>query len=220
MHAKVDMHIAQLGIELPTPAPPAGAYVPFVVAGRLLLVAGQLPMWNGTLKYDGRVGAEITLEDGIAAARLCGLNLLAQARAACDGDLDRVRRVLRLGGFVQAAPGFHRSPQGAERRFGADGRGVRSGRAARPRRRRRGLAADGGRRRNRGDVRHRLTRDCIQRQRGWSVQRRHKQSLQLAGEFLMRIRLEKPGRVFMHAPLMQDCLPRVSGGEEDFQLRI
>ncbi len=111
MHAKVDMHIAQLGIELPTPAPPAGAYVPFVVAGRLLLVAGQLPMWNGTLKYDGRVGAEITLEDGIAAARLCGLNLVAQARAACDGDLDRVRRVLRLGGFIQAAPGFTDHPK-------------------------------------------------------------------------------------------------------------
>lgn len=111
MHAKVDMHIAQRGIELPTPAPPAGAYVPFVVAGRLLLVAGQLPMWNGTLKYDGRVGAEITLEDGIAAARLCGLNLLAQARAACDGDLGRVRRVLRLGGFVQAAPGFTDHPK-------------------------------------------------------------------------------------------------------------
>lgn len=111
MHAKVDMHIAQLGIELPTPSPPAGAYVPFVVAGGLLLVAGQLPMWNGTLKYDGRVGAEITLEDGIAAARLCGLNLLAQARAACDGDLDRVRRVLRLGGFVQAAPGFTDHPK-------------------------------------------------------------------------------------------------------------
>lgn len=111
MHAKMDMHIAQLGIELPTPAPPAGAYVPFVVAGRLLLVAGQLPTWNGTLKYDGRVGAEITLEDGIAAARLCGLNLLAQARAACDGDLDRVRRVLRLGGFVQAAPGFTDHPK-------------------------------------------------------------------------------------------------------------
>jgi enamine deaminase RidA (YjgF/YER057c/UK114 family) len=111
VHAKVDMHIAQLGIELPTPSPPAGAYVPFVVAGGLLLVAGQLPMWNGTLKYDGRVGAEITLEDGIAAARLCGLNLLAQARAACDGDLDRVRRVLRLGGFVQAAPGFTDHPK-------------------------------------------------------------------------------------------------------------
>ena len=132
MHAKVDMHIAQLGIELPTPAPPAGAYVPFVVAGGLLLVAGQLPMWNGTLKYDGRVGAEITLEDGIAAARLCGLNLLAQARAACDGDLDRVRRVLRLGGFVQAAPGFTDHPKvlnGASELmvevFGQDGRHVR-----------------------------------------------------------------------------------------------
>ncbi len=106
MRAKVDQRLAQLGIELPEPAPPAGGYVPFIAVGGLLLVAGQLPMWNGALKYDGRVGAEMTLEDGIAAARLCGLNLLAQARAACDGDLDRVRRVLRLAGFVQAAPGF------------------------------------------------------------------------------------------------------------------
>lgn len=106
MRAKVDQRLAQLGIELPVPAPPAGGYVPFIAVGGLLLVAGQLPMWNGALKYDGRVGAEMTLEDGIAAARLCGLNLLAQARAACDGDLDRVRRVLRLAGFVQASPGF------------------------------------------------------------------------------------------------------------------
>src|SRR5512132_1509736 len=106
MHANIDRRIAQLGIELPNPAPPVGSYVPFVLVGGLLLVAGQLPVWNGTLKHDGRVGAEITLEDGIAAARVCGLNLLAQARAACGGDLDRVRRVVRLAGFVQAAPGF------------------------------------------------------------------------------------------------------------------
>jgi enamine deaminase RidA (YjgF/YER057c/UK114 family) len=111
MHANIDRRIAQLGIELPTPAPPAGSYVPFVRVGSLLLVAGQLPMWNGTLKHDGRVGAEITLEDGIAAARLCGLNLLAQVRAACQGDLDRVRRVVRLAGFVQAGPGFTEHPK-------------------------------------------------------------------------------------------------------------
>ena len=111
MHASIENRIAQLGIELPTPAPPAGAYVPFVMVGGLLMVAGQLPMWDGTLKYDGRVGGEITLEDGIAAARLCGLNLIAQARAACDGDLDRVRQVLRLAGFIQAAPGFTDHPK-------------------------------------------------------------------------------------------------------------
>jgi enamine deaminase RidA (YjgF/YER057c/UK114 family) len=106
MHANIDRRIAQLGIELPNPAPAVGSYVPFVLVGGLLLVAGQLPVWNGTLKHDGRVGAEITLEDGIAAARLCGLNLLAQVRAACGGDLDRVHRVVRLAGFVQAGPGF------------------------------------------------------------------------------------------------------------------
>jgi enamine deaminase RidA (YjgF/YER057c/UK114 family) len=111
MHANIEQRIAQLGIELPTPAPPAGSYVPFVLVGSLLMVAGQLPIWNGTLKYDGRVGAEITLEDGIAAARLCGLNLLAQVRAACGGDLDRVRRVARLAGFVQAGPGFVEHPK-------------------------------------------------------------------------------------------------------------
>ena len=111
MHANIEKRIAQLGIELPTPAPPAGSYVPFVRVGSLLLVARQLPMWNGTLKHDGRVGAEITLEDGIAAARLCGLNLLAQVRAACQGDLDRVRRVVRLAGFVQAGPGFTEHPK-------------------------------------------------------------------------------------------------------------
>ena len=111
MHANIDRRIAQLGIELPNPAPPAGSYVPFVLVGDLLLVAGQLPMWNGILKHDGRVGAELTLEDGIAAARLCGLNLLAQVRAACQGDLDRVRRVVRLAGFVQAGPGFTDHPR-------------------------------------------------------------------------------------------------------------
>lgn len=111
MHKNVDRNLLQLGIELPEPAAAAGAYAPFVVIGRQLMISGQLPTWNGVLKYDGRVGAEITLQDGILAARLCGLNLLAQARAACGGNLDRVRRVLRLAGFVQATPGFTAHPK-------------------------------------------------------------------------------------------------------------
>lgn len=111
MHKNVDRNLLQLGIELPEPAAAAGAYAPFVVIGRQLMISGQLPTWNGVLKYNGRVGAEITMEDGILAARLCGLNLLAQARAACGGNLDRVRRVLRLAGFVQATPGFTAHPK-------------------------------------------------------------------------------------------------------------
>jgi enamine deaminase RidA (YjgF/YER057c/UK114 family) len=111
MQGKIEQRLAQLGIILPSPAAPAGAYVPFVVTGSLLLVAGQLPISGGTVVHHGRVGADLSVEDGVAAARLCGLNLLAQARAACDGDLDRVRRVLRLVGFVHGAPGFADHPK-------------------------------------------------------------------------------------------------------------
>jgi enamine deaminase RidA (YjgF/YER057c/UK114 family) len=111
MQAKIDHRLAQLGIELPKAAPPAGAYVPFVLVGSLLVVSGQLPMRNGAIEHHGRVGVELSIEEGMQAARLCGLNLLAQARAACEGDLDRVRRVVRLGGFVQAVPGFVDHPK-------------------------------------------------------------------------------------------------------------
>jgi enamine deaminase RidA (YjgF/YER057c/UK114 family) len=111
MLVKIDQRLAHLGIELPVPASPAGAYVPFVQVGALLIVSGQLPMRDGRIEHPGRVGAEITLDEGVAAARLCGLNLLAQARAACEGDLDRVRRVVRLGGFVAAGPGFIDHPK-------------------------------------------------------------------------------------------------------------
>lgn len=85
--------------------------MPFIITGKLLLVAGQLPVRDGVVVHHGRIGGELSIDDGIAAARLCGLNLLAQARAACNGDLNRVRRVLRLAGFVQAAPGFAEHPK-------------------------------------------------------------------------------------------------------------
>ena len=109
--SEIEKRLRELSIELPPPAPPAGGYVPWVVSDSLVFIAGQLPVWNGEIRFHGRVDSEITVEDGYAAARLCGLNLLAQAREACGGRLERVRRVVRLGGFVLATPGFTDHPK-------------------------------------------------------------------------------------------------------------
>lgn len=111
MHSKMDARLAELGIELPVAAAPAGAYVPFVKSGNLLFVAGQITLWNGDVRYKGRLGDDMSVDDGYAAARLCGLNLIAQAREACGGDLGRVTRVVRLGGFVQCTADFMEQPK-------------------------------------------------------------------------------------------------------------
>lgn len=106
-----DARLASLKIELPQPAAPAANYVPYVVSGNLVFVAGQITIWNGEVRYIGRVGENLSLEDGVAAARLCGLNIIAQVRAACGGSLDRVKRCVKLGGFVNCTPDFINQPQ-------------------------------------------------------------------------------------------------------------
>jgi enamine deaminase RidA (YjgF/YER057c/UK114 family) len=111
MPGRIETKLTSLKIELPNAAAPMANYVPAVRAGNLLFVSGQICQWNGERRFTGKLGAEISLEDGKAAARLCGLNLLAQAKRALDGDLDRILRVVRLGGFVNAAPGFTEQPQ-------------------------------------------------------------------------------------------------------------
>lgn len=111
MAGKIDKHLADKGIELPQAAAPVANYVPYVITGRLVQVSGQVPAWNGELRHKGKLGDGLGIDDGYAAARVCGLNLLAQLRVACGGDLDRVRRVVRLGGFVNAAPQFNDSPK-------------------------------------------------------------------------------------------------------------
>lgn len=111
MPGRIDAQLKNLKIELPNAASPLANYVPAVRSGNLLFVSGQVCQWNGERRYVGKLGAEISLEDGRAAARLCGLNLLAQAKRALEGDLDRVRRVVRLGGFVNAVAGFTEQPQ-------------------------------------------------------------------------------------------------------------
>jgi enamine deaminase RidA (YjgF/YER057c/UK114 family) len=107
----LEQRLNELGIDLPAPAAPAGAYVPTGQSGTMLFVSGQLPLLNGELRYLGHLGDTVTIEEGYAAARLCGLNLLAQVKAACGGDLDRVSRVLRLGGFVASTPAFDQQPK-------------------------------------------------------------------------------------------------------------
>ncbi len=105
MAGRIEARLAELGITLPTPAAPIANYVPFSVSGKLVVVSGQIPLRDGKIAVTGKVGAGVSMEDGAAAARLCFVNLLAQVKAAA-GDLDRVARVLRLGGFIAAGPDF------------------------------------------------------------------------------------------------------------------
>ncbi len=110
MAGEIEARLNELGIELPEAPSAAANYVPYVVTGNLVFVAGQVPFVDGELKYVGQVGKDLELEEAQAAARVCGLNLIAQVKAACDGDLDRVVRCVKLGGFVNSADGFERQP--------------------------------------------------------------------------------------------------------------
>lgn len=111
MTGTVESRLAELGIDLPRPSTPAANYVPYVVSGDLVFVAGQVNVWNGEITQTGRLGDGVSLEEGYAAARVCGLNLIAQLREACGGDLNRVKRVVKLGGFVSSADGFTDQPE-------------------------------------------------------------------------------------------------------------
>ena len=101
----VEDRLKAKGVELPQPVAPVANYVPFVRSGNLVHISGQISIAaDGGIK--GTVGGDVDLETAQKAARLCGINLLAQMKAACDGDLERVVRVVKLGGFVQAGPDF------------------------------------------------------------------------------------------------------------------
>lgn len=106
MSGKIEARLKELGLDIPTPAAPAANYAPFVVSGRLVFIAGQITLWNGDLKHVGKLGAGLVVKDGQEAARICALNLIAQAKAACGGDLDRVARWLKITGYVNSTPEF------------------------------------------------------------------------------------------------------------------
>lgn len=110
MTGSIDSKLKSLGIDLPQAAAPAANYVPWVISGNQVFVSGQLPMEAGKIAVAGRLGDNVSLEDGQRAARLCAINILAQAKAAL-GDLDRVTRIVRLGGFVASADNFTDQPK-------------------------------------------------------------------------------------------------------------
>lgn len=105
MAGRIEQRLVELGITLPTPAAPIANYVPFVVTGNLVVISGQIPLKDGKVAYTGKVSVDLDPEVAKQAARLCFVNLLAQLMAA-TGDLDRVRRVVRLGGFIAAPAAF------------------------------------------------------------------------------------------------------------------
>jgi enamine deaminase RidA (YjgF/YER057c/UK114 family) len=109
MPDELEARLAALGLSLPSPPGPAANYAPFCIAGNFLYIAGQLPRGPSGIAHPGRLGAEVSLEQGQEAARLCCLNILAQVKAAI-GDFARVSRCVRLNGFVSATPEFFDHP--------------------------------------------------------------------------------------------------------------
>jgi enamine deaminase RidA (YjgF/YER057c/UK114 family) len=111
MNPSPDARLAELGIQLPNAVAPAANYVPARRSGNLVYIAGQVPTADGKDQYVGKLGLDVSLEDGQKAARLCAINILAQLRSALGGSLDGVVGCLRLGGFVNATPEFGDHPK-------------------------------------------------------------------------------------------------------------
>lgn len=111
MAGKIEQRLAERGIVLPPAMRAMANYVPYTVTGKHVWVAGQGPFLDGKLHYNGRLGESLTIDDGRACARIVGLNILAQAKVACGGDLDKVVRCVKLNGFVNSTPDFTQHPE-------------------------------------------------------------------------------------------------------------
>lgn len=111
MAGRIEIKLAELGITLPQPMAPIANYVPYVRTGNLVVVSGQVPAVDGKVAITGKLGYAVSADRGKEAARLCFINVLVHLKAACGGDLDRVKRVVRLGGFIACAPEFTNQAQ-------------------------------------------------------------------------------------------------------------
>lgn len=106
MMDQIETRLAELGLVLPQVTAPVANYVPFVISQNLIFVSGQLPMQDGALLYSGKVGSDVTVEEGQTAARQCALNVIAQLKAACEGDLGQIKSIVKVTGFVACAADF------------------------------------------------------------------------------------------------------------------
>ena len=111
MNNDVDSKLKELNIQLDEASSPAGSYVPFVISNNLVFISGQLPFINGKLTIKGKVGDSVSLDDGIRMAEACAKALLSQLKSACGGNLNKVKRVVKLGGFVASTPDFIDQPK-------------------------------------------------------------------------------------------------------------
>ena len=107
----IESRLADMGVTIPSPAAPLASYVGHVVHNGIVIVSGQLPMVDGKLAYTGILGQDVSVEDAAQAAKICAINILAQVKIACDGDLDQIERCIRLGGFVASTPQFGDHPK-------------------------------------------------------------------------------------------------------------
>lgn len=110
MTINIHENLEQLGLSLPQVAAPAANYVPYIISGNYLFISGQIPFLNGEKMHLGRLDEDLSLENGIEAARACALNILAQANAAVEGDWSKIQRCVKLGGFVACKPSFTQHP--------------------------------------------------------------------------------------------------------------
>lgn len=111
MTGRIESQLIKLGITLPAATVPVANYVPFAKSDNLVFVSGQLPMQDGAVQYKGIVGVDIAAQEAYEAAKICAINLIAQAKVACDGDLDRVVRVVKITGFVASGADFADHPK-------------------------------------------------------------------------------------------------------------
>ena len=107
----IDQRLKELNIELDDASVPAGSYVPYVITNNLVFISGQLPFINGKLTIKGKVGDNVSLDDAVKMSEACAKALLSQLKAACNGNLDKVNKVVKLGGFVASAPNFTDQPK-------------------------------------------------------------------------------------------------------------
>ncbi len=111
MTGVIDARLKELGLDIQTPAKPVSSYVGFVRAGNMVFVSGQITIKDGEILFKGKLGDDLSIADGQQAARLCGLNIIAQLKVATSGNLDKVKQIVKLDGFVNSTPDFIDQPQ-------------------------------------------------------------------------------------------------------------